>query len=120
MDTDQFAQRLAAIRLRFAAKLATRIHDTDTALSQLAGDGSAAIESLVETYHRIHELCGLGASVGFAATSRAARVMEQILLEPYRARRALTEAEIDKLRPALAALRDAARTDCKANGIPAE
>ena len=120
MDSDQFSQRLAAVRQRFAAKLTTRIHDTETGLPKLAGDGPAVIDDLVETYHRIHELCGMGATVGFAATSRAARTMEQMLLEPYRARRPLTPSEIERLRPALDALRAAAKVDCETNGIPAE
>jgi hypothetical protein len=35
MSTDQFAERIAAIRLRFAAKLAARIEETDAALLRL-------------------------------------------------------------------------------------
>lgn len=117
MNTDEFAQRLAVVRKRFASKLATRIHDTEAALPRLSGEGADVLETVATTHRCIHELCGIGPTVGFDETGRAARVVERILLESYRAGRALTESEVDGVRTGIEALRTAARADSAAHGF---
>jgi hypothetical protein len=117
VDTDEFAQRLAIVRKRFAAKLATRIRDTEAALPVLNGSGSETPEAVDVTHRCIHELCGIGPSVGFDETGRAARVVERILLEPSRIRRALTGVEVEGVRSGLDALRRAAQADCAKHGF---
>jgi hypothetical protein len=117
VSTDEFAQRLAVVRKRFASKLATRINDTETALPRLAGNGPDVVDLVGTTHRCIHELCGIGPTVGFNETGRAARVIERILLEPSRLGRALTAAEVDSVRTGLGALRAAARADSTAHGF---
>ena len=117
MEPDEFSERLAIIRKRFAGKLVTRISDAEAALPILAG-GAPDIAAAVATTHRsIHELCGIGATVGFDATGRAARVMERILLEASRNKRGLTADEVAGLRAGLDELRKAARSDSAAHGL---
>lgn len=117
MERDEFAERLAVIRKRFAAKLVTRIGETEAALPTLTA-GSPNVAAAVATTHRcIHEFCGIGPTVGFDATGRAARTMERILLEPSRSGRGLTAVEIDGLRAGLEELRNAARADSAVHGL---
>lgn len=117
MEPDQFAERLAIIRKRFAAKLVTRISDTEAALPTLVGDAPGVAEAVATTHRCIHELCGIGPTVGFDATGRAARTMERILLEPCRTQRGLTAEEIAGLRAGLEDLCNAARADSAAHGF---
>ena len=117
MEPDEFAERLAVIRKRFATKLVTRINDTEAALPTLAGDAPGVTEAVATTHRCIHELCGIGPTVGFDATGRAARTMERILLEPSRSGRSLSAEEIAGLRAGLVELRNAARTDSAAHGL---
>jgi hypothetical protein len=117
VETDEFAERLAVIRKRFAAKLVTRISDTEAALPALSGATPDVAETVAATHRCIHELCGIGPTVGFDATGRAARLMERILLEPSRSGRSLREEEIAGLRSGLEELRNAARADSAAHGL---
>jgi hypothetical protein len=111
MSTDQFAERIAAIRSRFAAKLASKIEETDAALPHLAGAGSDVIDAVATTYRRIHDLCGVGPTVGFVATGQAARSLDAILIGPFRAARGLTDDEVARLKAGLDDLRAAALID---------
>jgi hypothetical protein len=117
VETDEFAERLAVIRKRFASKLTNRIKETDAALPTLAGDTPAVIEAVAITHRCIHELCGIGATVGFNATGQAARTMERILLAATRSNRGLTSDEITSLQAGLVVLRGAAQSDSAAHGI---
>lgn len=109
MTTDQFTERFAVVRERFATKLDARIDEIEASLSQL-GDGDAR-ETLARVHRRAHDLCGLGPTMGFVATGKAARVVEQTLLAPLKADRALTADELARLRQEIAALRSAARSE---------
>ena len=44
MSADQFAERIAQIRVRFASRLVAKIGETDAALPNLAGDGQSAVD----------------------------------------------------------------------------
>jgi hypothetical protein len=111
MESDQFAERIAGVRKRFAAKLAGRIAEIDAALPQLTCESATVATAVYETHRKVHDLCGIGPTLGFNATGTAARQIERILLQPSRAARALTEREIEDLKEGLLTLRAAAQTD---------
>jgi len=108
MAVDPFAERLAKVRHRFVSALESKIEDAYTAIPRLSGTTSAAAEEVAEMYRRMHGLVGIGPTVGFAQTGRAARGAENVLLEPHHAKRGLTTQEIDSFRKALHGLREAA------------
>ena len=110
MTVDPFAERIARVRERFVLALESKIEDTVAALPDLAGD-SCAFEAVDETYRRIHGIVGIGPTVGFAATGRAARTLENILLRPHEAARGLTAEEVASFRNALQLLRQTAASE---------
>jgi Hpt domain len=109
--TDQFTERLAKIRTRFAANLPGKLEAFERAVPQLTGEGEAVMTTLATAHRSVHELCGIGPTVGFPETGRAARIVERTLLQPLRAKRGLNEPEIASIRQGLAALRTAFQTD---------
>jgi chemotaxis protein histidine kinase CheA len=111
MAVDAFAERLGKVRERFAAALESKIEETFAALPDLSGETSSVIETVGESYRRLHGLVGIGPTVGFARTGRAARVLENILLPPHQAKRGLTAEEIASFKPALDALRETAANE---------
>ena len=111
MAQSDFAERIATIRVRFAAKLTDTIRDTDAALAHLTDDGRDAVDAVAATYRRFHDICGIGATIGLEATGHAARAIDTILIGPFRERRALSEEELLKLTAGLVSLRVAARTE---------
>ena len=111
MDHSRFAERMAKLRARFAAKLADKIQQTDAALPHLAGDEGDAVEAVATAYRQFHDVCGIGETVGFEATGRLARNINTILTEPFRDHRGLSEHELTRLKEALEALRIVARTE---------
>jgi chemotaxis protein histidine kinase CheA len=108
MAVDPFTERLARVRERFVSALESKIEDTYAAIPVLSGETVDVIEAVEETYRRIHGIVGIGATVGFAGTGRAARHLENILLEPHQAERGLTVEEIATFKKALHTLREAA------------
>ena len=111
MAIDQFTERLAIIRTRFAANLNRKIETLDHALPQLSGKGTGVVEALASAHRSVHELCGMGPTVGFVATGQAARSVERILFTPLRAKRGLTDSEVASVRDGLGALRAAAQAE---------
>ena len=111
MEGDVFAERLAGVRKRFAAKLPARLAEIDIALPELAGEGAEVAAAVYTAHRKVHDLCGIGPTLGFTATGQAARVCERILLQPSRTERGLTEQELARLKEGLVALRVAARND---------
>jgi chemotaxis protein histidine kinase CheA len=109
MSVDQFTERLAKVRNRFASTLAGKIKDTYGALPILAGDSAEVADTLEETYRRIHSIAGIGKAVGFAATGRAARDVENVLLPAHFAGRGLRAEELTALERQLQLLREAAQ-----------
>jgi chemotaxis protein histidine kinase CheA len=108
MAVDPFTERLGRVRERFVSALESKIEDTYAAIPDLSGDKPDAVETVEETYRRIHSIVGIGPTVGFVSTGRAARSVENILMPPHRAERGMTGDEIETLRKALHALREAA------------
>ena len=111
MEESQFVERIAKIRARFVAKLADKIQQTDAALPLLAGDGSDAVEAVATAYRQFHDVCGIGATVGFEATGRLARDLDAVLVGPFRDHRGLSADELANLKEALESLRIGARTE---------
>ena len=115
MTADLFAERLAKIRDRFTAALPSKIDENDAALPVVSGDGPESVTAVAETYRRLHGIAGTGPTIGFAATGQAAREAEAVLIEAYRAQRALTTNEAASLRDALLVLRQAAHGELQTN-----
>jgi hypothetical protein len=118
--SDDFVERLNGVRQRFAAKLPARLAELDAALAQLVGDGHEVASTVYATHRKVHDLCGIGPTIGFESTGRAARVCERILLNPSRDQRGLSEQEMAHLKEGLVALRAAARKDIQATGAVPE
>jgi len=106
MATATHSQRLTRARHRFASVLETKILDTYAVLPKLSGDGTAVVEVVARSYRRMHDIVGVGPTIGFADTSRAARAVESVLLPAQLAGRGLNPEEIERLKSALQALRE--------------
>ena len=111
MNEDEFNERVARVRQRFAAALPQKIDGGFAALPRLGDDDAGAIEDLVVTHRSLHEMCGIAPSVGFPATGTAARAAETVLREPAKTKRPLTPQEIAAYRTAIESLREAAQSE---------
>lgn len=111
MYQDQFEARLAKVRHRFAGSLESKINDTIAAFSQMSADAPDAEANVDEAYRRIHSICGVAPTVGFAVTGKVAREAEVVLLAPMRAKRALTPQESELFKASLNALWKAAQAE---------
>lgn len=114
MVVDEFTERLARVRHRFMSTLQSKIEDTYAALPGLIGDDAGAAQEVAEVYRRIHNIVGVGPTVGFAATGGLARKVEGILFLAHHDRRGLTPSELEALRPLLHGLREAAQEELQA------
>jgi chemotaxis protein histidine kinase CheA len=113
VQPDHFDDRLDAVRKRFASSLESKINDTRAELPSLVDTGAGAIDAVANAYRRIHGICGVGGAVGFAATGRAAKDVEDALIAAYRAQRGLEAAEMARLEKALGALAAAAQAELR-------
>jgi hypothetical protein len=116
VQPDQFHDRLDAVRRRFASSLQRKIEDTVAELPQLSGDSDAVVNAVEASYRRIHGICGVGATVGFVVTGRAAKKAEDALVGAFRGRRGLGAEELIRLEKALAALAAAAVNELRTVG----
>src|ERR1700686_5174826 len=98
MPVDQFAERLAKVRHRFTSTLASKIRDTCVELPHLSAESPAVVGVLGEIYRRIHSIAGIGAAVAFAATGRAARKVENVLVIAHSIGRGLKSDEMAALK----------------------
>lgn len=117
MAIDTFAERLAKVRHRFVTTLEGKIEDTYAALPHLSGKHEGVVETVAETYRRIHGLCGIGPTVGFVATGKVAREAEGFLLAAYRAQRALHAHELASFTKALHELRDTVQRELQSTYV---
>ena len=111
---DEFAERLARVRARFAAALDGKIGDSFAALETMSGGGET-IEIVIAAHRRLHEMCGIAATLDFTATGEAAASAESVMGAAAKAKRALTPAEMAALKFELEALRRAAAGDLAAH-----
>jgi hypothetical protein len=120
MAADEFAERLDLVRKRFVARLPGRLDDIDASLTQLSGAASDIGKQVYSTHRKVHDLCGIGPTLGFHSTGKAARTCERILLQPSRDQRGLTEQELAQLKEGLAALRATALDEIRSTGAVPE
>lgn len=115
---DEFNERFAQVRTRFAAKLGGKIEEINDALPNLAREGKEGSEAIASAHRRAHDLCGIGPTIGFAETGRAARNVEKILRTALQTEHGLTAEETAKLQEAIDQLRSIAREEIRlvANG----
>ena len=114
MSLDIFADRLARVRRRFVSTLQGRIDDTAAGVDKLGAKVPAAAMAVGEAYRCVHGIVGVGPTVGFPATGRAARDVEDVLRPAQNERRGLSEDEISVLRARLGELRDTAEREMQA------
>ncbi len=120
MQIDQFAERMAGVRQRFANKLHGRLDEIDAITERLTGDDPDIGAIVFDAHRRIHDMCGIGPTIGFIETGKTARVCERVLLQPSREKRPLTGAELAEFKQGLIALRLAADADLKSTSIVPE
>lgn len=113
MYSDQFESRLAIVRHRFATTLESKITDVVISTDRMSRSKDNAVKDLSDSYRHLHNICGIGPSVGFATTGEAARAAEAALMQAYHERRGLTEAEVLNLKRALGRLRVAAAAELR-------
>ncbi|MGJ5180135.1 hypothetical protein ACQR16_21245 [Bradyrhizobium oligotrophicum] len=113
MTADQFEARLAKVRHRFATALESKITDTLVYADRMSRGEPSSLTLVSESYRHLHNICGIGPSVGFAATGEAARAAESALLRAMAEKRRPTDSEIMTLKEALAHLRSAAASELR-------
>jgi chemotaxis protein histidine kinase CheA len=111
MADDHFSNRFAEVRARFAAKLGGKIEELNDAVPKLCGDGKDVENTITLAHRRAHDLCGIGPTIGFTETGRAARGVEKILRASLNTGHGLTAEETTKLQEAIDALRSIARVE---------
>lgn len=111
MDEAGYAARIAEIRTRFSKRLDTEITATGAALEELTGSSEDVACAVAVVYRRFHSVCGIGGTLGFGETGKAARRLDAILVGPYRDHRGLNRDEIDRLREGLESIRITSRTE---------
>jgi hypothetical protein len=113
MYADQFQSRLAKIRHRFATTLESKITNVVISTDRMSRGEGGAIKDLSESYRHLHNICGIGPTVGFTTTSEAALAAEVALTRAYHEHRGLTDAEVLNLKKALGRLRVAATAELR-------
>jgi chemotaxis protein histidine kinase CheA len=105
-----FADRMTAMRQRFAVQVDASIAGMETAMLQRDDDD---LDDLAQAHRDAHYLCGVGATLGFVGTGTVARSIEKILLAAVKAGRPLTDDEIPCLRAGIALLRSTASAELR-------
>ena len=111
MDEKAYMERISTIRSRFSLRIADEIRTTVAVADYLTSPEAEVIEEIATIYRRFHSVCGIGATIGFDATGRAARTLDAILVGPFRDRRHLTPDEVKQLKEGLDVLWTIARTE---------
>jgi len=109
MTEDIFAQRVAAIRQRFAARLDDRIGVIASAVPQPGCEDG--LDILAIAHREAHGLCGIGHTLGFVGTGQVARSLERLLLAALTAERTLSDDESVHLREGITLLRSTASAE---------
>lgn len=113
MYSDRFEMGVARLRHRFVETLESKIKTTVVAADHMTRDDDGVFRHVSESYRHLHSICGIGATVGFAATGEAAQVAEDALMQAYHEKRGLNESEVRSLKRALEALREAAAAELR-------
>jgi hypothetical protein len=113
MYADQFETRLARVRHRFATTLESKIEDAVISANRMSRGDDGEVKHISDSYRCLHGICGIGPTVGFAATGEAAHAAEVTLMQAYRESRGLTDKEVLNLKRALERLRAAAASELR-------
>jgi hypothetical protein len=113
MAVDPYTSRLAKVRHRFVSTLESKIEDAYRAVPKLVAVVPAASTNVAEAYRCMHGIVGIGPTVGFPSTGRAAREAEDVLRSPHRDGRGLTSDEVSLFMKRLHALREAASRELR-------
>jgi len=113
MYTDHFEARIAKVRHRFAIALESKITDALVFADRIARGEDRDCKLVSDSYRHLHSICGIGPTVGFAATGEAARAAESTILRALHEKRQPTEKEIVNLKKALAQLRTTAASELR-------
>ena len=113
MYSDRFEMGVARLRHRFAATLESKITTTVISADHMARGDDPIFKHVSESYRHLHNIYGIGATVGFVATGEAAHAAETALTQAYHEKRSLSESEIQSLQTALEALRTAAAAELR-------
>jgi hypothetical protein len=114
MHADQFEVRLAIVRHRFATTLESKIEDAVASANRMSScSKDGFIKHVSESYRRLHDICGIGPTVGFSATGEAAHFAEAALMQAHHEKRRLTEREVLGLKKALEHLRVVAASELR-------
>jgi hypothetical protein len=113
MYADQFETRLARVRHRFATTLESKITDAVVSADRMTHGQGGVVKYVSDSYRQLHGICGIGATVGFAATGEAARAAEAALVQAFHEKRGLSEREVIGLKKALEQLRMAAASELR-------
>jgi chemotaxis protein histidine kinase CheA len=108
MPVDAFADRLAKVRHRFVSTLESKIEDAYARLPKLSAVQPDSAAAAGQTYRCVHGIVGIGPTVGFASTARAARDVEDVLRSPQHNNRGLTADEMLLFKKRLHVLREIA------------
>lgn len=111
MTVDAFADRLARVRQRFVSTLQAKINDAYAAVPRLADQAPSAASAVGGTCRCMHGIVGVGPTVGFPATGRAAHDVEDLLRSAQHNRRGLTADEVILFEKRLDVLREAAKLE---------
>jgi chemotaxis protein histidine kinase CheA len=120
VQPDRFNERLEIVRKRFASSLESNIEDIRGELPYLLDGHTNAVDAVATAYRRIHGICGVGGAVGFAATGRAAKDVENVLIGAYRGQRGLAVSEISRLEEKLSSLAAVAQAELGASAGPSK
>jgi HPt (histidine-containing phosphotransfer) domain-containing protein len=113
MTTDPFTDRIDRVRARFATTLTGKIDETCAAIPHLSAVGPPAAAAVAEAYRCVHGIVGVGPTVGFPASGKAAREVENVLRQPDREGRGLAADEIALLAKTLQVLREVAACELR-------
>ena len=111
MTLDPYTDRLARVRQRFMSSLAGKIEEASAATPNLSDAAPAAAPAVEAAYRSIHGILGIAPTVGFPATGRAARDVEDVLRLPQQDKRGLSGDEILAFTKYLHALREVASSE---------
>ncbi len=113
MLADYFEARIARVRHRFASSLESKIKKAMSSAEHISRNEGNVAELLSDSYRHLHNIHGIGPTVGFSATGEAAHEAETALMQAYLEKRGLTEEELLHLKEALVRLRDAAASEIR-------
>ena len=113
MTLDPFMDRFVRVRHRFATSVTGKIDQACATVSDLSASETAAATAVDEAYRCVHGIVGVGPTIGFPASGKAAHDVEDVLRPPHQQRRGLSAEEIARLTAALQVFREVAARELR-------